>query len=228
MWYSTFQAALLGGLLCLDRNVLHIMISRPVVAGPIIGFSLGDPMTGLVAGAMIELLWIDRYPMGRYIPPNDTVVAVLVTAVSIMSGKSLGGPSPELIAAAVLIFAPVAFIARKGDVLVAESNDAISARVEEDARRGDSAAIARGHYFGMVKTYIMSSLLIFLFLVIGTAILEVFFPLLTERLLSALRLIYYFIPILGVSVALSTIKTRGALPVFSGVFLVVMILARMW
>lgn len=231
MWIPAAEVALLGGLLCLDRITLQVMLSRPVVAGPIVGFVLGDPMTGLVAGAMIELLWIDRFHMGRYIPPNDTVVSVLVTAGAILAAHDIpapGSPPQELVAAAVLLFAPVAFLAQWGDKFVASSNDALAERALEDARRGDVRAIARKHYFGMAKTFAMSSLVIFLCLVAGTLLLRALFPVLPERVLSALAIVYYGIPVLGMSVALSTIKVRGALPVFSGVFLVAVIAIRLW
>jgi len=229
MWIPASEVALLGGLLCLDRIALQVMISRPVVAGPLVGFVLGDPMTGLVTGAMIELLWIDRFHMGRYLPPNDTVVSVLVTAGTILSARGIpGGPPQELAAAAVLLFAPVAFIARWGDMLVASSNTSLSEAALEDARRGDARAIVRKHYVGMAKTFALSSLLIFLCLTVGTVILREFFPVLPERVLSALTIVYCGIPVIGMSVALSTIKVRGALPVFSGLFLVVLIVLRLW
>lgn len=229
MWIPAAEVALLGGLLCLDRIVLQVMLSRPVVTGPVVGFLLGDPMTGLVAGAMIELLWIDRFHMGRYIPPNDTVVSVLVTAGAILTAQGVpGGPSRELVAAAVLLFAPVAFLAQWGDKLVASSNDTLAERALEDARRGDARAMARKHYFGMAKTFVLSSLVIFLCLVAGTALLRVLFPVLPAQVLSALAVVYYGIPVLGMAVALSTIKTRGAGPVFSGVFLVVVFAIGLW
>ena len=82
--------SIVGGILCLDRIVLQVMISRPIVAAPLTGLILGDPYTGLITGAFIELFWIDRLPIGAYIPPNDTVAAILITASSIESAPLLG------------------------------------------------------------------------------------------------------------------------------------------
>lgn len=228
MLIPTVQVTLLGGLLCLDRVVVQVMISRPVVAGALVGTLLGDPLTGLVTGAMIELLWIDRFPMGRYLPPNDTVVAILVSAGSILAGRTLGGVSPELIALAVLLFSPAAFIARGGDAIVAQSNNRLSAAAVRDARHGDSKAIDRKHYLGMVKLFGLSAAIIFILLVPGVLLLQAVFPMLPERIIRTLHLVYYFIPLLGIAVALSTIKIRGSLPVFAGLFLVVMIVTRLW
>ena len=62
--------SVVGGILCLDRVVLQAMISRPIVAAPVIGLILGDPYTGLIVGAFIELFWIDRFPIGAYFLPT--------------------------------------------------------------------------------------------------------------------------------------------------------------
>ncbi len=102
-----------GGILCLDRIVLQAMISRPIVAAPVIGLILGDPYTGLIVGAFIELFWIDRLPIGAYIPPNDTIAAILITASSIESARFLGNLSQGLIALAVLIFFRSGFSRRR-------------------------------------------------------------------------------------------------------------------
>ena len=54
------MAVLLG----LDRTAaLQIMISRPLVAGPLVGLLLGDALTGLTVGMLLELLWLCRMPV---------------------------------------------------------------------------------------------------------------------------------------------------------------------
>jgi len=60
-----------GGLFCLDRVIIQAMISRPVIIAPLAGLLLNNIYAGLIIGAFIELLWIDRVPIGTYIPPND-------------------------------------------------------------------------------------------------------------------------------------------------------------
>ncbi len=224
MWVPAVEAAFLGGLLCLDRIVVQVMLSRPIVSASLVGASLGDPATGLIAGAMVELLWIDRFPMGRYLPPNDTTVAVLVSAGSIVAGNTMGCVSKELITLAVLLFAPAAYVAQAGDRMIARSNDGMLETLESCAEKGDIKTVARKHRLAMVKTFIMSATLIFILLVPGIMILEGLFPLLTERIIRTLNLAYHFVPIVGIAVALSTIKIRGTVPIFSGLFLVAVVL----
>ena len=55
----------LGGLLALDgTSVGQVMISRPMVAGTLAGWILGDPFLGLVVGGLIELFFIPVFPVG--------------------------------------------------------------------------------------------------------------------------------------------------------------------
>lgn len=222
MWISSAEVALLGAFLCLDRIAVQIMISRPIVVGPIIGLMLHDPATGLITGAFVELLWIDHIPLGKYVPPNDTIAAVLITAGAILAGHGLGEVPPELIALSVLLFAPFAYIAKEMNILLFKSNEALSARVDEDAKRGAIRAIAAAQWQGMAKSFLTSAVCIFVFLVTGAYLLAWVYPLLPMRALRALTLTYCFIPILGVAIALNTIKMRGALPLFAGLFLVFM------
>jgi len=228
MWISAAEAALLGGFLCLDRIVLQVMLSRPVITAPLIGLALGDPLTGLMAGAITELLWIDRFPMGTYLPPNDTIAAVLIAAGAIMAGKHTGGASPELLAASVLLFVPAAYIARQLDMLIARSNDAAATAAVDDARGGDARAIAVRHYAALAKTFILSSVFIFVLLLPGTMLLVYVFPMLPDCCMRTLVMVYWFIPVLGVAIALATIKVRGKLPVFAGLLLVAMIVFGLW
>jgi len=220
MLIESVIVALAGGIICLDRVLLQVMISRPVVAGPLAGFILGDPYTGLIIGAFIELLWIDRLPIGVYIPPNDSAVAIIVTGCSVLVGRELGHLSRELVALSILVFIPCGILAQKIDVWIARSNDTLSQRAMEDAKRGNLSGISRKHILGLVKTFSSTVALIFISLICGVQILLWIFPLIPENILKAFSYVYFFLPVIGIAVALNTIKLRGIIPVFSGIFLI--------
>lgn len=57
--------ALLGGLTGLDAvSCAQTMIARPVVAGPLAGLIIGDPVSGMWAGAVLEVLTLHQLPAG--------------------------------------------------------------------------------------------------------------------------------------------------------------------
>ncbi len=79
---------LIGGALAvglgLDRTAaFQFMVSRPIVAAPLTGWLIGDAMAGLQIGAMIELLWLGRLPVGAAVPPDDTQVAIGATILAV-------------------------------------------------------------------------------------------------------------------------------------------------
>ncbi|MBE9546933.1 MAG: PTS sugar transporter subunit IIC, partial [Proteobacteria bacterium] len=179
------------------------------------------PYTGLISGALIELPWIDRLPIGAYVPPNCSVVAVLVAAGSILAGKELGNSSRELIALSILLFIPFGILGQKMDAWIMRSNDRLSQKAVEDAGIGDIEGISSKHLFGLLKTFFCTVSFVLVFLVLGVMALVYIFPLIPRNGLTALTYIYFFLPLLGVAVALNTTKLRGMVPVFCGVFIIV-------
>ena len=211
--------SLLGGILSLDRLWGQFMISRPIVAAPLAGVMLGDPYTGLQAGALLELFWIDKLPIGTVVPPNDFLVAFLVASASILVGQDLGHVSRELIAAAVLLFIPCGYGAQYVDSLIVRSNDALYDGALKDAKLADLGGIFRRHLTGLAKHFAAYLVLILVFLVCGVNLLLFIFPLLPEFIVNSLALIFVALPLLGVAAGLNTINLRGAIPVFSALFL---------
>jgi len=79
---------LLGGLLALDGTSMgQIMVSRPLVAGTLTGWVLGDPFLGLLVGGIIELYFIPVFPVGGAdFPEGGPPTVVAVAAASGMPG----------------------------------------------------------------------------------------------------------------------------------------------
>lgn len=58
------SASLVAGALALDnRSSLRLMISQPVCAGLLAGFVLGNPREGLLAGAVLQMLFLGMVPV---------------------------------------------------------------------------------------------------------------------------------------------------------------------
>jgi mannose PTS system EIIC component len=212
-------ASLVGGFFCLDRSFLLLMLSRPIVAATIIGLILGDPYTGLIAGAFTELLWIDHLPIGMYVPPNDTIVSVLIAASSIEAGLLLGTTSDGLISLSLLLFVPFGHIMKKIDFWVVNGNGKIVESIMQKAMQGERGPISFGHLFPLVKIWALSSGFILISLLFGVYLLAFLFSFLPLWILQGLELFYVAIPLIGTAVALNSVHVRGAFPIFCGIFL---------
>ncbi|HRS84037.1 MAG TPA: PTS sugar transporter subunit IIC [Smithellaceae bacterium] len=211
--------SLVGGLLCLDRIFLQAMLSRPIVIAPVTGFFLGDSYTGLIIGAIFELFWMDRAPIGIYIPPNDSIASAFAAALAILAGQSLGAVTKELTALSVLLAVPFGILAKKIDVRMMSANDLLSDRALEAARTLNLRAIENMTYLALGRAFVFyAGLLLILQLIFIPAVIWLY-PKLPVQIGDALSLTYYFLPVLGTAVALGTIKLRGAVPVFCAIFL---------
>ena len=212
-----------GGLFCLDRIFIQAMISRPVVIAPVIGLLLNNPYAGLIIGALVELFWIDHIPIGTYIPPNDSIVAVLATSIAVLAGQTLGGTTREIIALAIMLAVPFGIIAGRMDILIVKSNDVLSDQALEDAKTGNIKGIEQKNYFGLIKVFLSTVLYLLVVQTILVYAVVWLYPGLTTPVINMLSIVYYFLPVLGIAVAINTIKIRGAVPVFIAILLIITI-----
>lgn len=73
--------SLLGGALALDgTSVGQFMVSRPLVAGALTGWLLGDPALGLVVGTILELYLLVSFPTGGARFPEGATATVVAVA----------------------------------------------------------------------------------------------------------------------------------------------------
>lgn len=197
------------------------MISRPIIIAPVIGIILGNPYAGLIIGAILELFWIDRVPIGIYVPPNDSIVAAMAASTAILTSQALGIVTKELMALSILLAIPFGILAKKMDVKIIESNNVLSDQALDDAKALDIWAIERKTYLGLAKVSIFYIVLLFILQLIFIPVLIWIYPKLPVQVNAMLSLTYYFLPLVGIAVALNTIKLRRAIPVFCAIFLAV-------
>ena len=221
MFVKIILISFVGGLLCLDRVFIQAMISRPIIIAPVIGIILGDPYAGLIIGAILELFWIDRVPIGIYIPPNDSIAAAMAASTAILTSQALGIVTKELMALSILLAIPFGILAKKMDVKIIESNNVLSDQALDDAKALDIRAIERKTYLGLAKVSIFYIVLLFILQLIFIPVLIWIYPKLPVPVNAMLSLTYYFLPLVGIAVAINTIKLRRAIPVFCAIFLVV-------
>ena len=101
--------ALLGGLLAVDRRgAFQLMLSQPLVAVPALGLLLGDPLTGLHLGALLQLLWMSSFLFGANVPPNETVASVAIGGMVLLYGRHVGPAEVPIWTLAILIGVPLA------------------------------------------------------------------------------------------------------------------------
>jgi len=76
--------ALLIGFLSLDTTIaFQILLAQPLFACPIVGWAMGDPLTGFYIGMIMQMLWLSDLPMGAITPPEGNVASMIATVLMI-------------------------------------------------------------------------------------------------------------------------------------------------
>lgn len=224
-FYDALKVSLAGGLLSLDRTAaLQTMVSRPIVAAPVIGYILGNPSAGLAAGVLLELIFIGDFPVGRYIPVHETDLAVTVSAMTITIIDAMGvktglesgwRPMAAGMAAAfpfsLVIMLPLSRVFQAADAFTRRANVRFFNNAREAVEKGAPVSLAMENLKGLA--FFFTTNVLALFLVSAPALF------LSRLAFSRTGLHWRLFPAfalcaaLGMAAALNTVYTdkRGAL-----------------
>ena len=214
------MAALLG----LDRTAaLQIMISRPLVAGPLVGLLLGDAMTGLTVGMLLELLWLCRMPVGASIPHDDTQVAVAATTLAIALSGTVGR-GVGLTLCALLVALPLGKIGQVVERTVRSRNQLLPAAAQRVLHQGGLPAIERLHLLGL-GNFALGALTTYTAIVlIGRWLVITGSPYFLDLLTRQAVWIKLALILVGVATLLQALNVRRAYALFLSGFLLTFLL----
>ena len=214
MLLASFVAVICG----LDRlAAFQLMLSRPIVAGPLTGLVLGEPLIGLQAGMLVELLWLGRLPVGASIPPDDTQIAIGGTFLAI-AFASPEFATPVTIVFCLLVAMPLAKSGQFFDRMARRANDHMVKRVEQNVLTGDLSSIDRLHLVG-IGHFAVASLMTFVVVAgIGSVICLVSMPYFMSMLVTPVNWLQLAFVLVGASMILSSINVNRATTLFGASF----------
>lgn len=220
---ESFTPYLLGAgvavLVGLDRTAaLQMMISRPLVAGPLVGLLLGDVVTGLTIGMLLELLWLCRMPVGATIPHDDTQVAVgattLAIALSGIAGRGIG-----LTLCALLVALPLGKIGQFIERTVRSRNQLLPAAAQRALDQGELPAIERLHLLGLGNFALGALTTYTVIVLVGRWLVIMASPYFLDLLTTQAAWIKLALILVGVGTLLQSLNVRRAYALFFGGFL---------
>lgn len=132
-------AALVGGLSAVERKgALQLMLSRPIVLAPVMGWALGDAGGGLLLGVPLELLFLGGVNLGGSLPDNESLLAAALTAMVVPAGMAAGtGVDPPLATIGLALLIPLALFGRRLERASELRNLQLYAEAEALAEQGD-------------------------------------------------------------------------------------------
>ena len=212
-------AGLVAMLTGLDRVALvQIMISRPLVAAPLTGLVLGNPLLGLEVGMLLELLWLGRLPVGAAIPPDDTQVAVGATVLAFSMGQMLGLVGMPMVILAVLVAIPLGKFGQIFDRLARNVNDRLAVAGLKALGNGNTNGLERRHLVGLVSFAVSSLATACVIVLIGSVILFYTAPQLIGAVRDTGLSLQYSLIIVGAASLLGTINVNRSISLFCAAF----------
>lgn len=206
----TFQAILVGLWVTwaiIDEQTLQLQTTRPIITGPVVGLIMGDFMTGLIVGAMVELMFLAVVFVGTAVPPDPTLAAAIATAFAVSAG---GGT--ELAVATAL---PIALIGQTISTLqYGVVNVAILHWTDKAAKKGSMSGIRRGNYIALACNLLFYGLPTFLAVNFGAAYVQPLINMIPEKIMTGLSVGGGMIGAVGFGLLLGTIKMKRLWPYF--------------
>jgi len=148
------MAAVIGGVSAIERKgAFQLMLSRPIVLAPVLGFAMGDVQGGLMVGIPLELLFLGGVNLGGSLPDNESLLAGALTAMVVPAGLAVHtGVDAPLAALALALLLPLAFFGRRLERVSEQRNNQLLEEALERAGRGDPDA-ARVNLRGLLLPF---------------------------------------------------------------------------
>ncbi|MBI5577064.1 MAG: PTS sugar transporter subunit IIC [Deltaproteobacteria bacterium] len=214
MAFRFLLAAALGAVAYLDRTAaFQVMLHRPLVVATAMGAVFGNVFAGAQAGAVMELLYLARLPVGASIPPDDTGAAMFAGAAAAAASSSVG-LSAGSFAAVLLLSVPCAELGKAADRLVRRINGRIATLTAESVERGDTRAVDNGLLAGVTLFALSGAILSLLFTGAGVAAGKLLLPRFGPAGKGLFAALLPILPLLGAASVFSCTRTDRTAPVF--------------
>src|SRR4051794_1638273 len=146
-------AALAGGLSAVERKgAVQLMVLRPPVLAPLLGWFLGDARGGLMLGIPLELLFLGGVNLGGNLPDNEALLAGALTSMVVPAGIAVGGVDPAIAVMGLALLFPLALFGRRLERASELRNTELLEEATARAARGDPDA-ARVNMRGLLLPF---------------------------------------------------------------------------
>ncbi len=211
MKISLIQAILIGIVYYLGINgtpwlslLGSTLLQKPLVAGVVVGFILGDPVTGAAIGAAIQLPFIAYISAGGAPPTDPGLAGTLGAALAIAAGVS---PS-----AAIAIAVPIGLLGTIIWVLHMTIDVFFVHMIDQAAEEGNMKKAVFLHIVPpQVVAFLLGVIPVTLGCYFGSGVVSNIIALLEGRPLQALEVIGGILPAIGIAMNLRSISKPGIL-----------------
>jgi PTS system mannose-specific IIC component len=214
MGWRFLLAAVLGSIAYLDRTAaFQLMLHRPLVVATVMGAVFGNVSAGAQVGAVLELLYLARLPVGASIPPDDTGAALFAGTAGAVASSAMGLDAGSF-TALLLLSVPCAELGKFADRLVRRVNGRIAALTIESVERGDSRAVEHGLLAGVTLFAMSGAVLALAFAGAGVAVGKILLPRFGPESRLDFAALLPVLPLVGAASIFSCSRTERTAPAF--------------
>ena len=198
--------SILGAGLALDYAMMgQFMLSQPLVLGGIFGFIFGDVYTGLLVGALVQLLWIGVVPMGAYIPADYSVIGgitIILTEILLQQSKTSLEVAMVL---ALSVAIPAGFISGRLDIAVRNLNSHLAKNIYKVVDNYGLSGITWINLAGLIPSFLRNFIVYLIWLGPVNLLLIKIINKISLPLEEAMQIIFWLLPALSFAVLLDII-----------------------
>lgn len=201
--------ALIAAVIELDAYFFGItLVSQPVIAGSMAGLILGDVKTGALIGSLVQLVWM-MPPVGAFVPPSSTAIAVSSTATAIyLYSVFPEEPQSVLIMFALVGGAGVGYFVGQADIWNRKLNTVIVNAFEKRITEGKVSCLNAVNLLTLGLKALRDFSLYMFFFIFALVLAENIFSTMPAQVVKGLGRAFLFLPALGFAVVFDLFRTK--------------------
>jgi PTS system N-acetylgalactosamine-specific IIC component len=209
--HKIIMAAVVGALFELDNYFIGMtLVSQPIIAGAVSGWIFGDIYTGILVGGIVQLIWINTPPVGAYVPPSASAIAINTTVIGVVALKFVQPANAN----PVLMFAMIGgagtgYLVGQMDVWNRKLNTLIIHLFEEKVKEGKESYMVVIQFCTVLGKFIRDVLLYFAVFSLGVVLAVKIYVTLPEQVIFALRIAFWAMPAVGLAVVYDMFRTKS-------------------
>ncbi|MBI5555883.1 MAG: PTS sugar transporter subunit IIC [Elusimicrobia bacterium] len=211
MLLTSIWVSLVASIISLDVTACwQIMISRPIIIGPLIGWMCGDFAHGMIIGSILELIWINTLPLGASIPLDAAATTVVATATSIFLKRWWSGSESTAMVLGICYAMPLGTLLKKMDIFVRRFSNRLVYYADKYAKEDNLFMIQTMVVLAILLIVLKYFLFYFISIYLGLYIFHLVAPELPDALLAGLGQARILLIALGLAMVWDTFRFRKA------------------
>ena len=183
----------------------------PLTTGLLTGIFMGDPMTGMLAGANIQLIYLGWISAGGTMPSNTIVAGIFGTAMTILSGAS-----PAM---AVTFAIPFSMFGLLLNQIYMTVNSFWIHKADDLLEKGNITGVRLMNFVpSFIVAFILYGIPAFALVISGKQWGTALINAIPKHLVEALQVVGGIMPALGIAMLLNYLGKKKIIPFFFGGF----------